>query len=271
MEDEGRECFISNKVIAPGGPTEMSAYRGEVTGLLAAVFIIHHLCNYFHVTAGTATIGCDGAAALYQAFKAAHRSVDAPSFDLLMAIRYFCRTSVLQWDTCWIRGHQDDKVAFEELDRWSQLNVMADDLAKSMLPIARTRRRHHDTEGAPWAVWHNGDKLSHFTSQIYDIVHSKEAFMYWKKKGLIPPSGIEFINWEAIGRALKALSRPHQHFMSKHMVGICGVGKWVEPQKMRLMSGSVKVEELMIYGIKLSSRLKHGVILYTQTRSLLRQ
>ena len=23
MEDEGRECFISNKVIAPGGPTEM--------------------------------------------------------------------------------------------------------------------------------------------------------------------------------------------------------------------------------------------------------
>jgi hypothetical protein len=91
MEDEGRECFISNKVIAPWGPTEMSAYRGEVTGLLAAVFIIHHICNYFHVTTGKAIIGCDGAAALYQAFKAAHRSVEVPSFDLLMAIRYLCR------------------------------------------------------------------------------------------------------------------------------------------------------------------------------------
>jgi hypothetical protein len=60
MEDKGRECFISNKMIAPGGPTEMSAYRGEVTGLLAVVFIIHHLCNFFHVTTGKAIIAVTG-------------------------------------------------------------------------------------------------------------------------------------------------------------------------------------------------------------------
>jgi hypothetical protein len=55
----------------------------------------------------------------------------------------------------------------------------------------------------------------------------KKRLSIGRGEGIFPPSYIEFINWEAIGRALKALSRPHQHFMSKHTVGICGVGKWM--------------------------------------------
>jgi len=87
MEDLDQRCMIKNKVIAPGGPKEMSAYRAEVTGLLTSIYIVNQLCEFFNITGGRVKIGCDGEAALFQSFhQATPKSVEAPSFDLIMAI-----------------------------------------------------------------------------------------------------------------------------------------------------------------------------------------
>ena len=119
----------------------MSAYRGEVSGILASLFFVNHLCSFFHIQMGSITMGCDGEGALYQSFhEDTPRSIDTPSFDLLMAIHRYRSWSSLRWQTTWIKGHQDDNTVFDKLDRLSQLNIWADKLAKSMIPIARTRR-----------------------------------------------------------------------------------------------------------------------------------
>jgi hypothetical protein len=35
------------------------------------------------------------------------------------------------------------------------------------------------------------------------------------------------MNWEIVARAIKTLPKIRQHFISKHTVGMCGVGKWM--------------------------------------------
>jgi hypothetical protein len=65
----------------------MSAYRGELTGLYAATFLVYLLCDHVDIKQGSVTIGCDRISALHQAFSTyTPPSVDCPSFDLIMAI-----------------------------------------------------------------------------------------------------------------------------------------------------------------------------------------
>jgi len=228
MENETRECRVTNRIIAPGSGEEMSAYRGEVSGILASLFFVNHLCSFFHIQMDSITMGCDGEGALYQSFhEDTPRSIDTPSFDLLMAIHRYRSRSSLRWQTTWIKGHQEDNTVFDKLDRLSQLNIWADKLAKSMIPIARTRRRHYHVEGAPWYVGHDGKRVSNLSSHLYEIVHLPAAFTFWKIKDKANGTPLEFINWESIGKALSALPRTRQHFVCKHTVGMCGVGKWM--------------------------------------------
>ena len=232
LEDQDRRVLITNKVVAPGVPGEMSAYRGEITGLLSSIYFLHHICGYFGITQGNIIIGCDGSSTLSRAFAdTTPASVEAPSYDLLMAIHHFRAKSGLTWQTTWIKGHQDDNTDFEQLDRLSQLNAIADQMAKSMLPMARSSNRRQNVEGAPWSVWHLGSKLPSPVSQIYEIVHSQEALKYWQQKGKVEPLLLDFIDWKAIGDALSALPKHGQHFVSKHTAGICGVGKWMHRWK----------------------------------------
>jgi len=177
---------------------------------------------------GSINMGCDGEGALYQSFhEDTPQSIDTPSFDLLMAIHRYRSRSRLRWQTTWIKGHQDDNTAVDNLDRLSQLNIWADKLAKSMIPIARTRRRHYHVEGAPWYVCHDGKPVSNLSSQQYEIVHLQEALTFWKTKDKVNGTPLEFINWESIGKALSSLPRTRQHFVCKHTVGMCRVGKWM--------------------------------------------
>jgi len=68
----------------------MSAYRGEVSGILASLFFVNHLCSFFHIRMGSITMACDGEGALYQSFQEdTPQSIDTPSFDLLMAIHRY--------------------------------------------------------------------------------------------------------------------------------------------------------------------------------------
>jgi hypothetical protein len=144
-----------------------------------------------------------------------------------MSIHSFRTKSVLQWKTKWVKGHQDDNVSYESLDRLSLLNVIADRLAKSMLPIAKLSNRPQQVEGSPWSVWHQGTKLFSPAEQIYELLHSKEALAYWQNRGKVEPLLLDFIDWEIVARAIKTLPKIRQHFISKHTVGMCGVGKWM--------------------------------------------
>jgi hypothetical protein len=68
---------------------------------------------------------------------------------------------------------------------------------------------------------------------LYDFVHAKEAKQYWLAKDHISEQAIQSTNWDAIGQAMIETSRNRRAFISKHVVGMCGVGKFMVRWKQR--------------------------------------
>lgn len=62
---------------------------------------------------------------------------------------------------------------------------------------------------------------------VYDIVHSDIAWSYWEQKEKLPTGTLDLIHWEAIQQALKEVPCTRKHFIIKHTMGMCGVGKFM--------------------------------------------
>jgi hypothetical protein len=132
---------ISGKIITPGDCSDQSAYRSELAGILAAMTVINALTS-FHRVSGTITVHCDCETGIEKAFSHfRNTNLHDASHDLLKAIHHEISNSQIRWSGAHIKGHQDDTVPFEQLDRPSQLNVLVDQMAKDLLPIATKSQR----------------------------------------------------------------------------------------------------------------------------------
>ena len=165
---KGRASF---SMTVPGDSGEMSAYRAELAGLYAAIRFIMKLCDYYNVSSGGVYFGCDGLSALQQSFSLFPPAIDTPIYDILSAIHNARILCPVEWTTLHIKGHQDDDLSYDHLDRWGQLNVEADALAKAVLSSGQGYVCHYLVPFEPWSVWFKGKKLSQLSKQIYCIIH----------------------------------------------------------------------------------------------------
>jgi hypothetical protein len=152
-----------------------------------------------------------------------------PDFDLPQDIRAKLSRSPVTWYWRWIEGHQDDSKTFEELDRWAQLNVICDGLAKefwnhcSLNNLWIANQAFGDEN---WSVWIEGQKLSHLNKQrLYEHTFSERTKKYWHRKHSLTPELISSINWDACSEAMRKLPFGKRRWLLKHMTGFCGVGK----------------------------------------------
>jgi hypothetical protein len=107
-----------------------------------------------------------------------------------------------------------------------------DSRAKSHLQVAKQAPRHHNIEGEPWQLCVQGEKLTKdIQGSIYSAVHNRELWQYWETKRDIDPDGLQMIDWPAIGKAMQALPRSRRVFISKHVSGMCRVGKFMKRWK----------------------------------------
>lgn len=95
--------------------------------------------------------------------------------------------------------------------------------------MAYTKTQHHcyKVQSELWSLWYKERKISDTNNVIYDLVHGDEAFSYWQRKGKTEHDVTNNVAWEAIGVAMKGMHVKRQHFISKHSVGMCGIGKCI--------------------------------------------
>ena len=92
----------------------------------------------------------------------------------------------LKFDLGHIKGHQDENCLFHHLDRWAQLNVIADQKAKDRLQshIANGQETLSSTfheEG--WSCWLGATKYKDFShNEIWNWIFQKKARWYWSFK-----------------------------------------------------------------------------------------
>ena len=106
--------------------------------------------------------------------------------------------------------------------------------AKVHLAKARSSPRHYDVQGEPWQLWVNGQKVkAAIFPTIYSHVHNRDGERYWAEKGQQELATISNIEWPLIGTAMRSIPRPRRVFISKHVSGMCGVGKFMKRWKER--------------------------------------
>jgi len=224
---EEEESLLSGTVVCPGAESDQSSYRSELTGLYAILAIIDQLCQFYSVNEGMIQIACDGLSALNMAFD--HPPIltrDLPDYDLLGAIFSLRRNMRLSLSFKHVKGHQDETQ--EELDIWAKRNIAMDTKAKQYLIVAASTPRHFDIKGEPWQLWVGGKKITaNLCHNIYEAVHRVSSTDYWASK-VNDPSCIKEVDWQLVGKALRTVPRTRRVFLSKHISGMCGVGKFMK-------------------------------------------
>jgi hypothetical protein len=118
-------------LVVPGIIVDQSSYPSKLVGLYGVVFMVHLICEQYGITDGAIEVGCDCQSALRHVFTSGQQfdaTITQADYDLLSAIWKMISTSPIKWTCCYVAGHQDDGITV--LDRWAQLNVEMNSLAK---------------------------------------------------------------------------------------------------------------------------------------------
>lgn len=220
--------IIAGKAVCPGAACDHDAYRGELAGIYSIMVIMERFCDNHNIKDCAIEIGCDGKSSLETALEKGTKLFrDIPSFDLVAAIMQLHRNSPLTWTSRFVKGHQDDEG--HDLHSWATRNVLMDLWAKQQLAVAKSSPRHFSDKGEPWQLWVAGRKLtSNISNQIYLAVHRADGISYWQSKPEVSAEVTNTVDWVAIGHTMKGVVRGRTVFVSKHMSGMCGVGKFMQ-------------------------------------------
>jgi hypothetical protein len=77
----------------------------------------------------------------------------------------------------------------------------------------------------PWSVWCRKKETE--KPKAVMTWHTKRKHISTGKKEKVEPNLLFNVNWEAVKRAMKS-SWSRKFFLTKHMVGMCVVGKWMK-------------------------------------------
>jgi hypothetical protein len=123
----------------------MDAYRAEAAGIYGCVAFTTKLMNYQQLEHGGVTMACDCLSALRNIFDHQFDKPSQPHYDLLHSCRLLIEAIPATWHSRHVRGHQDDHKRYEDLDKWEQLSVDMDTLAKlHWQTVANTNRPQFD-------------------------------------------------------------------------------------------------------------------------------
>jgi hypothetical protein len=185
----------------PGEPEDHSSYRSELGGVSGVIETVNIVCEVHGITEGDIEVGLDGDQAMKNIFGKWLLNPRQADYDLLKDICAKIAKSSVTWMGRWVEGHQDDHIRYEDMDRWGQLNVECDGLAKVYWNACNERddwllpNQAFANEG--WSVWIEEKKLTKLDQQaIYNYVFSKRTKAYWSRKHHLSTTNmITNINW----------------------------------------------------------------------------
>ena len=229
---------ISGTLISPGPGDVQGSHRSELTGILGGMTFMEQLCKKYDITNGTIEYGCDGEGAILAA-NSAYETIQTSRkhFDIIQAIQNIKKRTTITWVFRHVKGHQDDIKEYNDLDRWEQLNVHSDLLAKERMQklllhpphnidILRPSHLPNEQCSVHWQN-HKGQSIkicSHLQKSLRYNIELDRIRAHWKKKGKFNSYTERMIDWDHTHKSHKTTTPGFHQFISKWISGFCGVG-----------------------------------------------
>ena len=222
---------------SPGAESSQCSHRSEMWGVLGIVMSVNSLCQTHNITHGTITAKCDGEGTI-KILQWMHQITNnsRKHFDLITALHTAIELSPLTWKFEHLEGHQDQHTSFAQLDRWAQLNVLADTIAKQEVTrIINEGGRQGDRIPIPYNECriffpHQTGQMEPISSHLCDTlitkIQTKQLREYWEEKKKIGPNTSTKVDWEILEKSAKNYNR--WKWLSKYVTGVCGVGRMLQ-------------------------------------------
>ena len=138
--------------VSSGHPIIQSAYRSELTGILALVRAVNAASLGAEPGQGHVEVGCDCLSAITVVTQEWEpRPTSTLQGDLVYSIQREIEQSPVGWRFRHVRGHQDDGSGLLELDGWARMNIDMDAAAKEAWE--ETKQLPKKRDGAvPWRI-----------------------------------------------------------------------------------------------------------------------
>jgi len=98
--------------LVDGHPKLVTSYRTELSGIIASLYLIYRVCQFYDVEAGAIKLLCDNKGALTNAFKPIKAGI-TPYFrtdhDLIEIARALIQLIPLIITSKWVKGHYEGK------------------------------------------------------------------------------------------------------------------------------------------------------------------
>ena len=191
-----------------------------------------NLCH--KITSGRIQLGCDNEKVVWlSSTYLPQLSSHTKHVDLVRAIRALVQSIPVTIDFQHIDGHQDEKIPFHQLDRMAQLNMWMDEEVKHYLrylislPSAPSLPRTIYKEG--WSCWVGGMKvMTNLSDLIKHAVYGRELCEWLHQQEHLDKEVFDLVDWDANGDAFTNFPTLFGSWATKHISGICGVGKMMK-------------------------------------------
>ena len=121
------------------------------------------------------------------------------------------------------------------LDRWEDLNVEMDQLAKDYWSTENGKiLEDQSIRYEPWSVWSTKGKfITPMRGKIYNYIHQPLLDKYWHHHKRFKKEDHLAYDWEGLADAMNRQPLTRRHWLTKHSSGWCSVGKMAKRWKLR--------------------------------------
>jgi hypothetical protein len=154
-------------------------------------------------------------------------------------IRKNFTSRTLKWKGRHVSGHQDKRKLHDELDWWEQTNVCMDLGAKSKM-LRPTHSATHCLSGQEfWSLWLDDNRCTSFEQNwIYNWACERQVASYWLNGGCLTDTLARRVERSVLAAVCKAESQGFRRWATKHVTGVCGVGKWLERWQWQIIASA---------------------------------
>ncbi len=225
--DNSKENRITGAHVTPGHSDDLNSYRSELGGILAIVVVTEAIATFYDIQNGIIELGCDCKSGITAIFEHEYDTPKQPHHDLIHDIRMKISNSRITWKFRHVRGHQDKHLSYQLLDKWGQLNVEMDSLAKAYWNDTHNNAHNfYPLSNYGWSIWIGKRKLSTWNrSALYNHAQATDILAHWSKRRNIPQRLIHSIAWDAGKDAIRQLGLNRTLWIPKWIAGFAPVGK----------------------------------------------
>jgi len=189
-----------------------------------------------NIQEGQVTLACDGLSALRKAQSQQLTEPNEAHYDLISAIRELWKLLPIQVTFEHVKGHQDN-CQITVLPRLAWMNIEMDLCAKRKVA---TTGNHALTDGIPhegWTCSIEGKRIvKHMTTALRQHLNGAPILNHWSLKQRFSNGLALDIDWEMTAKAIHALPRAKQRWVSKLATKFLPYGSNMMRWKLRMQA-----------------------------------